>query len=172
MAPRTRQRWFRHSRNTVTLLLLGFVSVLAAINLGIPRITDVIPLFPDWLMSLLGWISFGLGGLLLVSGILSQQVREVVARLDDLMTKGPFRYCRRPVYGGLLMLVVGSGFLLNQFSLLITAALWALVASVYSKFEEKPLKTRLGIAYKRYRRSTPLLIPHLGRLITDFFRTE
>jgi protein-S-isoprenylcysteine O-methyltransferase Ste14 len=172
MTPRTGQRWFRLSRNAITILLLGSLSALLVFVLSIPRITDIIPLFPDWLMSLLGWIHLGVGCLLLVSGIINQRVRELVARLEDLVICGPFRYVRRPMYGGLLMLLIGSGFVFNLTGLLITAGLWSLAASVYSQFEDRALKRRLGADYRYYRRTTPLLLPHLGRLIADFFRTE
>ncbi len=172
MTPRTGQRWFRLSRNAITIFLLGSLSALIAFVLSIPRITDLIPLFPDWLMSLLGWIHLGVGCLLLVSGIINQRVRELVARLEDLVICGPFRYVRRPMYGGLLMLLIGSGFVFNLTSMLITAGLWSFAASVYSQYEDRALKRRLGADCRYYRRTTPLLLPHLGRLIADFFRTE
>lgn len=172
MAPRTRRRFFKFTRNAFTLLLLGFLGIIAAYLLSTPRVTDVIPVLPIWLLSLLGWIHIGIGCLLLISGIANQQRRDLVARLEDLLVAGPFRYCRRPMYGGLSVLLIGSGMVLNLMSLVYTAAIWSLIASVYSQFEDKELKHRLGQDYRYYRQTTPLLFPHLGRIIADFFRSE
>jgi protein-S-isoprenylcysteine O-methyltransferase Ste14 len=83
---------------------------------------------------------------------------------QELLTEGPFRYCRNPMTLGAILAYLGMAVAAR------TAAGTALVISlaatllVYLKgLEEGELAERFGEAYLAYRRETPFIIPRLPR---------
>ena len=116
------------------------------------------------------------GGLLLVLGF-SLGFWSVIAQLtrgrgtplpvmptQELLTEGPFRYCRNPMTLGTILAYLGMAVAVG------TIAGAALVLSlagsllVYLKrLEEGELAERFGEAYLAYKRETPFIIPRLPR---------
>ncbi len=172
MEQRSPARFWNLLRNAVTLLLLGLLGIEVTIVLDLYSIQVIVSGLPAWPLLLFGWLLVGVGVLLLVGGLQRMEVRKWVVGLDDLMTSGPFRYVRRPVYGGVLLVLVGAGLLLDLPGLLVTGVLWSGVAMVYSRIEDRGIRDRLGQGYKSYCRCTPLLLPHLGRMMVDLFRAQ
>jgi protein-S-isoprenylcysteine O-methyltransferase Ste14 len=112
-----------------------------------------------------------IGALICVSGI----ALAVWARVDlgrnwgmpmsqksepELVTSGPYRVVRHPIYSGLLVAVLGSALVTNLLGLVIVALLSAYF--YYSaSIEERNLTATFPTAYPAYRASTKMLIPFL-----------
>ena len=76
----------------------------------------------------------------------------------ELVTSGPYRLVRHPIYTGLLTAVVGTALAVNLFALVAGAALG--VFFVYSAtVEERNLGAAFPRVYQAYRARTKMLIP-------------
>lgn len=76
----------------------------------------------------------------------------------ELVTSGPYRFVRHPIYSGLLLALLGTALATNLIGLLIAAILGAYF--YYSAaVEEKNLTQTFPTAYPAYRASTKMLIP-------------
>jgi protein-S-isoprenylcysteine O-methyltransferase Ste14 len=78
----------------------------------------------------------------------------------DLVTSGPYRFVRHPIYSGLLLALLGTA-LVNSLLGLIVVAL--LVAYFYysGTVEERNLTATFPVAYPEYKSRTKMLIPFL-----------
>ena len=124
----------------------------------------------------LGWVNGILGGLLAVVGfslgfwsVDTQMTRGrgtplPVMPTQELLTEGPFRYCRNPMTLGTILAYLGVAVAARTTA--GTALVLALAGSllVYLKrLEEGELAERFGEAYLAYKRETPFIIPRLPR---------
>jgi protein-S-isoprenylcysteine O-methyltransferase Ste14 len=78
----------------------------------------------------------------------------------ELVTSGPYRFVRHPIYSGLLAGVLGTALVTNLIGLIIVAILggyFCFSASV----EEKNFTATFPTAYPAYRASTKMLIPFI-----------
>lgn len=76
----------------------------------------------------------------------------------ELVTSGPYRFVRHPIYTGLLTAVVGTGLAINLVALAVAAILG--VFFWYSAtVEERNLGSIFPSAYPAYRARTKMLIP-------------
>jgi protein-S-isoprenylcysteine O-methyltransferase Ste14 len=76
----------------------------------------------------------------------------------ELVTSGPYRMVRHPIYTGLIVAVVGTALAVNLIALaiaVIVAALFWYSASV----EERDMAATFPTAYPAYRAHTKMLIP-------------
>lgn len=78
----------------------------------------------------------------------------------ELVTSGPYRLVRHPIYSGLLLAVVGTAVALN-WPWLIVAALAAIYFVYSATVEERFLAERFPGTYPAYKRSTKMLVPHI-----------
>jgi protein-S-isoprenylcysteine O-methyltransferase Ste14 len=76
----------------------------------------------------------------------------------ELVTSGPYRSVRHPIYSGLLLALLGTALVTNLLGLLIVAVLTAYFYYCAS-VEEKNLSTTFPTAYPAYRSHTKMLIP-------------
>ena len=76
----------------------------------------------------------------------------------ELVTSGPYRYVRHPVYSGLLAAVLGTVLVTNPIGLIIVAILSGYFYYCGS-VEEKNLTAMFPTAYPAYRAGTKMLIP-------------
>jgi protein-S-isoprenylcysteine O-methyltransferase Ste14 len=82
-------------------------------------------------------------------------------RVDpELVTSGPYRFVRHPIYSGLLIAMLGTALVNNLLGLIVVAAL---VAYFYycGTVEERNLTATFPKAYPEYRSRTKMLIPFL-----------
>ncbi len=172
-------RWARRERaattGIATTLLAGpvFLLLLPFVVAGVgPRLDRRLGLRP-----------FGarganrvVGGLLVVVGF-SLGFWSIFTQLDrgrgtplpvmptqELLTDGPFRYCRNPMTLGTILAYVGIAVAVGTTA--GTAIVLGLAASllVYLKrLEEGELAERFGEAYLTYKREVPFIIPRLRR---------
>jgi protein-S-isoprenylcysteine O-methyltransferase Ste14 len=76
----------------------------------------------------------------------------------ELVTSGPYRFVRHPIYSGLLAALLGTALVTNLVGLIIVAILGAYF--YYSaSVEERNLIATFPTAYPAYRSSTKMLIP-------------
>jgi protein-S-isoprenylcysteine O-methyltransferase Ste14 len=70
---------------------------------------------------------------------------------DHLVTDGPYRYSRNPIYLGYTLLMVASGLILGNGWLLIAAPIAALLTTLIAiRYEELRLLMRFGVDFERY----------------------
>lgn len=76
----------------------------------------------------------------------------------ELVTDGPYRYVRHPIYSGIILAGVGTAIALNFYALIIVALVGAYF--VYSAtVEERTMMERFPEAYPPYKESTKMLVP-------------
>ena len=76
----------------------------------------------------------------------------------ELVTSGPYRYVRHPIYSGILLAILGTALATNIYWLITFVVLG--VYFVYSAtVEEKLLTTTFPSTYPSYRSRTKMLIP-------------
>ncbi len=76
----------------------------------------------------------------------------------ELVTSGPYRFVRHPIYSGLLAGLLGTALVTNLIGLIIVAVLGAYFYYCAS-VEEKNLTATFPTTYPAYRANTKMLIP-------------
>lgn len=76
----------------------------------------------------------------------------------ELVTTGPYRWIRNPIYSGLILAMIGTAVAVNVYWLVVAAALGGYF--VYSAFaEQRFIASRFPDTYPAYRSSTKMLVP-------------
>ena len=76
----------------------------------------------------------------------------------ELVTSGPYRFVRHPIYSGLLLAILGTALATNLYWLIALGVLGGYF--IYSaRVEEGLLTTSFPDAYPRYRARTKMLVP-------------
>ena len=114
------------------------------------------------------------GGLLLVLGfslgfwsVITQLTRGrgtplPVMPTQELLTEGPFRYCRNPMTLGAILAYLGIGVGVGTIAgTTLVLGLGASLLGYLKRLEEAELAERFGEPYLAYRRETPFIIPRL-----------
>jgi protein-S-isoprenylcysteine O-methyltransferase Ste14 len=76
----------------------------------------------------------------------------------ELVTAGPYRLARHPIYGGLVLAVIGTALATNLIGLAVAALIGANFAYC-ARVEERNLTTTFPDAYPAYRKRTKMLVP-------------
>jgi protein-S-isoprenylcysteine O-methyltransferase Ste14 len=76
----------------------------------------------------------------------------------ELVTSGPYRRVRHPIYSGMLIALLGTAVALSWLWLIVLA-LAAMYFLYSATVEERYLTGQFPDAYPRYRRSTKMLVP-------------
>jgi protein-S-isoprenylcysteine O-methyltransferase Ste14 len=110
----------------------------------------------DLLLLLSIWISFRTLG---ENSFAAPVVKVQESRGQTVISSGPYRHVRHPMYAGVLMFLVGTSLLLGSWWGLITMPVLALLLAVRIQIEEKALRAGLK-GYEDYaRRVRYRLIP-------------
>jgi protein-S-isoprenylcysteine O-methyltransferase Ste14 len=78
----------------------------------------------------------------------------------ELVTSGPYRQVRHPIYSGILLAAVGTAIALNWFWL-IAMALGGIYFVYSAVIEERYLTAQFPDTYPSYRHSTKMLVPFI-----------
>jgi protein-S-isoprenylcysteine O-methyltransferase Ste14 len=110
----------------------------------------------------------GLGGAVLLvwaSAVLGRFLVHEAAVFQDhaLVTSGPYRFVRHPVYAGYLALLLGSGVGTLNVWLLLLWPISLLGILLQAASEERVLLMKFGHDYERYVGRTGRLVPRLWR---------
>ena len=76
----------------------------------------------------------------------------------DLITTGPYRFVRHPIYSGIILAMFGTAVAVTLYWL-IPAVLCAVYFSYSAKAEERYMTERFPQAYPAYREKSKMLIP-------------
>jgi protein-S-isoprenylcysteine O-methyltransferase Ste14 len=80
----------------------------------------------------------------------------------QLVTTGPYRWMRHPIYTSMLCLLLGMGLLVAPlYLLLICVALFLIGTTVRIRIEERLLAARFGESFTRYQQQASRLIPFI-----------
>jgi protein-S-isoprenylcysteine O-methyltransferase Ste14 len=173
-------KWAQRERSEATriatlTLLAGpvFLGLLPLLVAGVgPRLDRRLGLPPLGI----GRVNRLLGGLLTVLGF-SLGFWSVDAQLtrgrgtplpvmptQELLTEGPFRYCRNPMTLGTILAYLGIAVAARTIAGTVLVLSLAASLLVYLKrLEEGELAERFGEAYLAYKRETPFIIPRLPK---------
>jgi protein-S-isoprenylcysteine O-methyltransferase len=157
-------REVRRDRGTVALIV---GSIGLAIGLG-RAAADFVPALaipgPRWVPFVLGlllvWTGVGLA--LWATRTLGRFYRPVVTIYEDheVVTTGPYRHVRHPIYAGAMVVMVGVGIALGNWLSLIVCVLLPLAAYVVRiRVEEVALEDALGDRYRSYEQGKARLVP-------------
>lgn len=80
---------------------------------------------------------------------------------NKLVTEGPYRIVRNPIYLGSFTFILSLAFLASNWLILLPAII--IVALIYTRIsgEEKMLLDRFGNEYREYLKKTPRIIPRI-----------
>jgi len=91
---------------------------------------------------------------------LQLRVDAVVDTRHQLVTSGPFRFIRHPIYASMLCVLLGTGIVISSLLLSIIAILVFLIGSeIRMRIEDRLLASCFGTQFEAYEQSVPRLIP-------------
>ena len=95
---------------------------------------------------------------------LDKQWRFEAALSEDhkLITTGPYRWLRNPIYASMLGMLLATGFAKTWWPLLVSGVVFFVIGTeIRVRVEEKLLEARFGEEFRRYKASTPAYLPFL-----------
>lgn len=135
-------------------LVLVSVLVMAGLRFLVP--VEILVWFP---FNLLGVLFFFAG--LAISLWSSRKFKRVGTNINTfyepgvLVTDGPFRYTRNPMYLGFALLLIGVSVLFGAFTSFLVPLVFILITNRwYIQFEERWMMDKFGHQYDDYRRKT------------------
>ena len=87
--------------------------------------------------------------------------RVTIKEDHELVTRGPYRWVRHPIYTGVLFSFLGTSLALGRVGNLFAIAIMLTIFAYKIRLEEKVLDQHFGERYAEYRRRTRALIPFL-----------
>ena len=105
-------------------------------------------------MALVVWAARVLGRYMSVDGVTMDH---------ELVTTGPYRYVRHPVYGSFTAIAAGISLVFRSYLLAGVAVVWVVAAAWWAAAEEELLASPEGFgdAYRRYAERTGWFLPRL-----------
>jgi protein-S-isoprenylcysteine O-methyltransferase Ste14 len=136
--------WLRWGwSGTSSLQVLGCVLFVGSVVAG------------TWAVAKMGWARLLLAGALFRPAAGAEE-NGVPQRL---VVEGPYRYVRNPLYDGDFCLIVGTALLTQSWALMLLAAIYLAQLALQLPLEERELRERFGISYRRYCELVPRFVP-------------
>lgn len=83
-------------------------------------------------------------------------------RIIELVTSGPYRLLRHPIYTSMLCILCGTGWLLTPLPMVLAAVIVFMVGTeIRVRIEDRLLGERFGEPFQQYRRRVAAYIPFL-----------
>jgi len=95
---------------------------------------------------------------------LDKQWRFEAALSEDhkLITTGPYRWLRNPIYASMLGMLLATGFAKTWWPLMIAGVIFFVIGTeIRVRAEEQLLATRFGDEFEKYKATTPAYLPFL-----------
>lgn len=73
----------------------------------------------------------------------------------EVMTKGPFRYSRHPMYLSSSLALIGVGIACASWLFILLSVAYMVLSMIYSPSEERSLLEKYGDSYREYMNKTP-----------------
>ncbi len=101
-------------------------------------------------------------GLMAVAHVLRAVCAGYLDKDERLVTSGPFRYCRNPLYASNLLVVIAFTLMSGRLEALpILVGMWLITHAPTVAYEEEFLRERFGERFDDYCRQVPRWIPRL-----------
>ena len=154
---RGRVRWSSELRIRAVIFVLAILLVRAGLLRGHDLMAE------PWRVGL-GFVLFavGLGVAVWARVHLGRNWGTPMTQKDEpeLVTGGPYRWVRHPIYSGILLAAVGTAVALS-WSWLIVVGLVGVYFGYSATVEERYLTERFPGTYPPYKRSTKMLLPFI-----------
>ena len=144
--------------------ILGMLGLIAYMVNPAWMAWSSVPL-PTWLR----WIGIGVGvaagGLLIWSlHSLGKNLTDTVVtrREHTLVTSGPYRWVRHPLYDSVALCVLANSLVTTSWFLLLTGLLALALIIIRTRKEEERLLARFGGGYRAYLARTGRFLPKIG----------
>ncbi len=80
----------------------------------------------------------------------------------ELVTSGPYRFVRHPIYTSMLCIILATGFVVSPLPLFLLAiVVFVFGTEIRVRIEDKLLGSQFGEKFQQYQRSVPAYIPFL-----------
>lgn len=97
----------------------------------------------------------------------------VAPRLEKLVVKGPFRFIRHPIYGGIMIAMVGANIVTRSpFGLTMSVLLFLPVEIHRARLEERLLRDKFGEVWQAYASHTGFILSRVRRAVRLLEATE
>jgi len=124
-----------------------------------------------WLGDLLGWIAIPIHFVALWLFWYSHDtigrywsIRIALKTEHQLVTEGPYRYVRHPLYTALFLGYLGTALALQSWTLVAGFPVFIVSYLLFAKEEEQVMERGFGEAYCVYRRQTGMFLPKWARI--------
>lgn len=139
-----------HRRIVPPVYLLAAISVMVALHYGLPVVVFRTPV-----LAWLGAATMLAGVALAAWGAATFRRAGTPVRLFEeattLVTTGPFRWTRNPMYLGMMLVLGGTGIALGSLTpFLVLPAFFAIVRAWFIRHEEAAMRERFGAAFAEY----------------------
>jgi protein-S-isoprenylcysteine O-methyltransferase Ste14 len=114
---------------------------------------------PVFFSSTLGWLLVLVGGVTILTGLVSLKWRSVApTERDTLVLHGIYTHIRHPIYSGMIMELAGLFLWRPSLTVLVACVLGVIWLIVQARLEEMDLLQRLP-AYAEYMQRVPRFVP-------------
>jgi protein-S-isoprenylcysteine O-methyltransferase Ste14 len=110
----------------------------------------------------LGVLMIVIGAVLLLSAIawFAYEGVKPYPPIERVITTGPYAYTRNPMYGGVVLIMVGQGLLFGSLGTVVYGVGWLITFYVFEWTIDDPfIVKRMGTTYEDYCRDVPGWIP-------------
>lgn len=127
-----------------------------------------------WVSGLLGWLAVPLLGAGVWLFWYSHRtigrywsIRVQLKTQHRLVTEGPYRYVRHPLYTALFLGYLGTQLALQSWTLVAWFPVFIASYVLFAREEENVMEQGFGEAYRIYRRQTGMFLPKRARVLAD-----